>query len=207
MDAISAATARYQPLKGQFRFLKSLAPWLIYAGVFFGPMSVYCYFSYVEPVMTEPHRIHNVGYDLDYGACRWKVWLQATAREQTHADKFGMQLIVNGRSMMMRYRFSCPCIVLRENSIAGILILIDVMVRNRRTAAIPHSPIRQKRRVLCGGSLHTLFNLQMPLRLSFVGCPHYGLGLASPALVFLGANIAASALLHGNGRTRTVEII
>ena len=40
-------------LKGQFRFLKSLAPWLIYAGVFFGQMSVYCYFSYVEPVMTE----------------------------------------------------------------------------------------------------------------------------------------------------------
>lgn len=40
-------------LKGQFRFLRSLAPWLIYAGVFFGQMSVYCYFSYVEPVMTE----------------------------------------------------------------------------------------------------------------------------------------------------------
>lgn len=39
-------------LRGQFKFLRSLAPWLIYAGVFFGQMSVYCYFSYVEPAMT-----------------------------------------------------------------------------------------------------------------------------------------------------------
>lgn len=40
-------------LKGQFRFLRSAAPWLIYAGVFFGQAGVYCYFSYVEPIMTE----------------------------------------------------------------------------------------------------------------------------------------------------------
>lgn len=40
-------------LKGQFRFLRFPAPWLIYAGVFFGQASVYCYFSYVEPIMTE----------------------------------------------------------------------------------------------------------------------------------------------------------
>ncbi len=40
-------------LRGQFRFLRSAAPWLIYAGVFFGQMAVYCYFSYVEPAMTQ----------------------------------------------------------------------------------------------------------------------------------------------------------
>lgn len=40
-------------IKGQFRFLRSPAPWLIYAGVFFGQMSVYCYLSYIEPVMTQ----------------------------------------------------------------------------------------------------------------------------------------------------------
>lgn len=39
--------------KGQFRFLRSPAPWLIYAGVFFGQASVYCYFSYIEPIMTD----------------------------------------------------------------------------------------------------------------------------------------------------------
>ncbi|MDE6135329.1 MAG: MFS transporter, partial [Muribaculaceae bacterium] len=39
--------------RGQFAFLKRRAPWLVYAGVFFGQMSVYCWFSYINPVMTE----------------------------------------------------------------------------------------------------------------------------------------------------------
>lgn len=40
-------------LKGQFRFLKSSAPWLIYGGVFFGQAAVYCWLSYISPIMTE----------------------------------------------------------------------------------------------------------------------------------------------------------
>lgn len=39
--------------KGQFRFLKSSAPWLIYGGVFFGQAAVYCWLSYISPFMTE----------------------------------------------------------------------------------------------------------------------------------------------------------
>ncbi|MDE7471768.1 MAG: MFS transporter, partial [Paramuribaculum sp.] len=40
-------------MRGQFRFLHSAAPWLIYAGVFFGQASVYCWLSYIEPIMTQ----------------------------------------------------------------------------------------------------------------------------------------------------------
>lgn len=40
-------------IKSQFRFLKNLAPWLIYGGVFFGQASVYCWLSYINPIMTE----------------------------------------------------------------------------------------------------------------------------------------------------------
>ncbi|MCM1041656.1 MAG: MFS transporter [Bacteroides sp.] len=42
-----------QGLKGQFNFLRKPAPWLIYTGIFFGQASVYCWFSYVEPMMTQ----------------------------------------------------------------------------------------------------------------------------------------------------------
>lgn len=38
--------------KGQFRFLSHPAPWLIYGAVFFGQGSVYCWLSYIEPIMT-----------------------------------------------------------------------------------------------------------------------------------------------------------
>lgn len=40
-------------MKGQFHFLSKPGPWLIYAGVFFGQASVYCWLSYISPVMTE----------------------------------------------------------------------------------------------------------------------------------------------------------
>ena len=39
-------------VKGQFRFLRGTAPWLIYGGVFFGQAGVYCWLSYIEPIMT-----------------------------------------------------------------------------------------------------------------------------------------------------------
>lgn len=40
-------------IKGEFKFLKNSAPWLIYGGVFFGQASVYCWLSYIDPIMTE----------------------------------------------------------------------------------------------------------------------------------------------------------
>ena len=40
-------------LKGQFKFLSHPQPWLIYAGVFFGQACVYCWLSYINPIMTE----------------------------------------------------------------------------------------------------------------------------------------------------------
>ncbi|MCM1291199.1 MAG: MFS transporter [Prevotella sp.] len=40
-------------IKGEFGFLKKLAPWLIYGGVFFGQGSVYCWLSYIDPIMTK----------------------------------------------------------------------------------------------------------------------------------------------------------
>lgn len=43
-------------LKGQFAFLREPGPWLIYAGVFFGQASVYCWLSYISPMMTEVAR-------------------------------------------------------------------------------------------------------------------------------------------------------
>lgn len=39
-------------IKGEFQFLKHKEPWLIYGGVFFGQASVYCWLSYIDPIMT-----------------------------------------------------------------------------------------------------------------------------------------------------------
>ena len=44
-------------LKGQFRFLKSAAPWLIMATTTFGNGGIFCWYSYVSPLM-----IHTSGF-------------------------------------------------------------------------------------------------------------------------------------------------
>ncbi len=40
-------------IKREFSFLRSSAPWLIYGGVFFAQAAVYCWLSYISPVMTK----------------------------------------------------------------------------------------------------------------------------------------------------------
>lgn len=39
-------------LKGQFRFLRTLPPWLIFGGVFIGQSGIYCWYSYIDPLLT-----------------------------------------------------------------------------------------------------------------------------------------------------------
>lgn len=39
-------------LKSQFRFLRTLPPWLIFGGVFIGQTGIYCWYSYVDPLLT-----------------------------------------------------------------------------------------------------------------------------------------------------------
>ena len=39
-------------LKGQFRFLKSAAPWLIIATTMFGNGGIFCWYSYISPLMN-----------------------------------------------------------------------------------------------------------------------------------------------------------
>ena len=47
-------------LKGQFRFLKSAAPWLIMATTTFGNGGIFCWYSYVSPLM-----LHTSGFRPD----------------------------------------------------------------------------------------------------------------------------------------------
>lgn len=39
--------------KGQFRFLRTLPPWLIFGGVIFGQIGFYCWYSYIDPQLTQ----------------------------------------------------------------------------------------------------------------------------------------------------------
>ncbi len=47
-------------IKGQFRFLKNKAPWLIILATMFGNGGIFCWYSYVNPMMT-----HVAGFSPD----------------------------------------------------------------------------------------------------------------------------------------------
>lgn len=39
-------------MRSQFRFLRTLPPWLIFGGVFIGQSGIYCWYSYIDPLLT-----------------------------------------------------------------------------------------------------------------------------------------------------------
>ena len=39
--------------RGQFTFLRHLPAWLIFGGVIFGQIGIYCWYSYIDPQLTE----------------------------------------------------------------------------------------------------------------------------------------------------------
>ena len=39
--------------RGQFRFLRTLPPWLIFGGIFIGQSGIYCWYSYIDPLLTQ----------------------------------------------------------------------------------------------------------------------------------------------------------
>ncbi len=51
---------RQQSIKREISFLRGLAPWLIFAATFLGQGSVYCWYSYMEPIMLN---VSNVGQE------------------------------------------------------------------------------------------------------------------------------------------------
>lgn len=44
-------------VKGEFRFMKHLAPWLLFGCTMFGNSGVFCWYSYISPTMTELARV------------------------------------------------------------------------------------------------------------------------------------------------------
>lgn len=171
-------------LRGQFRFLRRGAPWLIYGGVFFGQASVYCWLSYVEPTMTQVARFPSA-------AMTWIMMLCG----------LGMVVgnIVAGR-LADRHRPSAVC--------CGIALTLAVVMTGLYFAApsrflslplafvacaglfglggpLQYLIVRFAKggEMLGGAGIQISFNVSNAMSAAVGGaCIHAGLGLASPAL-------------------------
>ena len=184
-------------LKGQFRFLRNPAPWLIYAGVFFGQMSVYCYFSYVEPIMTGV-----TGFPISA-----MTWIMVLA---------GVGMVVGN---IAAGKIADKCGAARTSAWIAVLIIVimpaiyffsacklpSLMLMFVATACLfgIGGPLQylivhyaKGGEMLGGAGIQIAFNVSNAVAAAIGGAAiHHGLGLASPAIVGIpGAFIAAAAL-------------
>lgn len=184
--------------KGQFRFLRHLAPWLIYTGVFFGQASVYCWLSYIEPVMTDVARFSG-------SAMTWIMMLAGAgmvtgnALSGKLADRHGAALVTGciaaGLVFVMAAVYFCasmqiPSLILCFMATAGLFgiggPLQYLIVRYAKGGEM-----------LGGAGIQIAFNVSNAFSASVGGIAiNHGLGLASPALVGIPfAIIGAASLL------------
>lgn len=172
-------------IKGQFRFLRFKAPWLIYAGVFFGQASVYCWFSYIEPIMTDV-----AGFAA--ASMTWIMMLAGAgmvvgnAVSGKLADRYGASRVTGyiaaGLVVVMPAIYLCaglkiPSLLLAFAATAGLFGL---------GGPLQYLIVRYARggEMLGGAGIQIAFNVSNAMSASLGGLAiHHGFGLASPALV------------------------
>lgn len=171
-------------MKGQFRFLRHKEPWLIYAGVFFGQASVYCWFSYVEPIMTDVAGFAG-------SSMTWIMMLAGLGMVAGNAlagklsDRYGAALVTGciaaALVAVMPAIYLCatlkgPSLVLMFLATAGLFGL---------GGPLQYLIVRYAKggEMLGGAGIQIAFNVSNAMSASLGGAViHHGFGLASPAL-------------------------
>ncbi len=172
-------------IRGQFAFLRHKEPWLIYAGVFFGQASVYCYLSYIDPVMTDV--AHFATADMTWIMMLAGVGMVAgNAAAGKLAARYGearvsgliaFALVFIMPAVYLCAAFKLPSVVLMFFATAGLFgiggPLQYLIVRYARGGEM-----------LGGAGIQIAFNVSNAVSAALGGAViHHGFGLASPALV------------------------
>lgn len=171
-------------MKGQFRFLSRPAPWLIYAGVFFGQASVYCWMSYISPIMTRVTGFSN--YDMTYimvivGA--GMVFGNYIAGRL--ADRYPSSLVTAVIASLIFAVMPMIYILSPYKAPSLLLTFIAPALLFGLGGPLQYLIVRYARggEMLGGAGIQIAFNVSNAMAAAIGGAViHHGFGLASPAL-------------------------
>ncbi|MBD5218653.1 MAG: MFS transporter [Bacteroidales bacterium] len=178
-------------LTGQFAFLRKAAPWLVYAGVFFGQMSVYCWFSYINPIM-----IHVTGF-----AEQSMTWIMVIAGggmvfgnlvSGKLADRYGAARVTAWIALLLVFVMAAIYFCAGNKILSLLLAFTATAGLFGIGGPLQYLITRYSKggQMLGGAGIQIAFNVSNAIAAVLGGAViHYGLGLASPALV--GAPLAA----------------
>lgn len=190
-------------MKGQFRFLRSAAPWLIYGGVFFGQASVYCWLSYIDPIMTRVAGF--TGADMTWIMMLAGIGMvTGNAISGKLADRFGVARVCGTLAasmivvMPLLYMFadmklpSLALMFLATGALFGIGGPLQYLIVRFSKGG----------EMLGGAGIQIAFNVSNAVSAALGGMAiHQGFGLASPALVGVPfAVVGAASLFILRGR-------
>lgn len=172
-------------IRGQFRFLSHLAPWLIYGGVFFGQASVYCWLSYISPIMTDVTGFTNasmsyimiiVGAGMVFG----NLFAGRLADRHSPALVSGIFAAIVVVLMPLIYLFATDKIPSLVFAFIAPALLFGI------GGPLQYIIVRFAKggEMLGGAGIQIAFNVSNAMAAILGGLAiHHGLGLASPALV------------------------
>ncbi|MDE5831818.1 MAG: MFS transporter [Desulfovibrio sp.] len=184
-------------LKREFMFLKWPAPWLIYAAVFLGQGSVYCWYSYMEPIMRDVARIapHHIKWVMIVAGAGMVFGGIVCGRL---ADKFRASLISAWVATLIAPTLICVYFFSSIPWLALILTFIGAAALFGLGGPLQYLIVRFSRggEILGGAGIQIAFNVSNAFAAWIGGLAiSGGLGLTSPALFGIPMAMACAAIL------------
>lgn len=184
-------------VKREFNFLKFPAPWLIYAATFLGQGSLYCWYSYMEPIMSEVAHIppHHIKWIMIVAGSGMLLGGMISGRL---ADKFRPSLVsacvacVTVPTLIGIYFFSSIPWIAAALTFIGAAALFGI------GGPMQYLIVRFSRggEILGGAGIQIAFNVSNAFAAWLGGVAiNRGLGVAAPALFGVPMAIVCAAIL------------
>ena len=185
-------------MKGQFRFLSKPAPWLIYAGVFFGQASVYCWMSYISPIMTQVtgFSLHAMTFIMVIVGAGMVFGNYVAGRL---ADRFPSSLVTAIIATLMIVVMPLIYFLSPYKMPSLILTFVAPALLFGLGGPLQYLIVRYAKggEMLGGAGIQIAFNVSNAMAAAIGGAViHHGFGLASPALAGTPLAIVSATALY-----------
>lgn len=192
-----ARPSRPTSIKREFSFLRGLAPWLIFAATFLGQGSVYCWYSYMEPIMLTVSHVPASGMKWVMIVAGAGMFIGGIACGRL-ADHFPPALVSGATACLIVPVLVCVYFFSAWPPFSIALTFLGTAALFGLGGPLQYLIVRYSRggEILGGAGIQIAFNVSNAVA-AFIGglAINAGLGLTAPALVGVPMAVLAALLL------------